>query len=513
MSAVDVIWRLRVGQASRLTAGVLTLCGTGMPVLAQEVASRTMLVEPSASVTQTLTDNMHLTSEKFTDAVTQLTAALRVTSRSGRVQGVLDYALNGYIYARESGSNAVQNSLSANGRAELVENWLTVNGRASIGQQAVSAFGTQYVDNAPGRANRTEVRTFELTPSIHGRVAGDIDYQASLSRGASRTDTTDLVGNSTTTSGTLSFGSGRGGLLGWNAYLSRRHVDYEASRATEADTANLTLSYQAADDLRLSSSMGREWTNYRTAEKTGNGTWGIGAQWSPSARTQLNADVTHRFYGTGYQVSFLYRWPRSMLRVGSSRDVNTNDSTSPGQLSTAYDLYSAQFALAYPDPVLRDLAVRSFLQSAGINPNKAVTAGFLPGAATLQTRNEVTYSMQGIRSNLAVTASSSITNRLDRSMVLPGDLNNADRIEQRVYSMTLGHRLTPTTGLSLDLSRQSNIGTSSAQASVLRSLSVNLTTSFGQRSTASLAARHVVFDSTSQPYTENAVIATFGLRF
>jgi uncharacterized protein (PEP-CTERM system associated) len=47
----------------------------------------------------------------------------------------------------------------------------------------------------------------------------------------------------------------------------------------------------------------------------------------------------------------------------------------------------------------------------------------------------------------------------------------------------------------------------------LRSLSVNLTTSFGQRSTASLAARHVVFDSTSQPYTENAVIATFGLRF
>ena len=98
-------------------------------------------------------------------------------------------------------------------------------------------------------------------------------------------------------------------------------------------------------------------------------------------------------------------------------------------------------------------------------------------------------------------------------MVLPGDLNNADRIEQRVYSMTLGHRLTPTTGLSLDLSRQSNIGTSSAQASVLRSLSVNLTTSFGQRSTASLAARHVVFDSTSQPYTENAVIATFGLRF
>ncbi|MBK9234560.1 MAG: hypothetical protein IPO19_00255 [Rhodoferax sp.] len=47
----------------------------------------------------------------------------------------------------------------------------------------------------------------------------------------------------------------------------------------------------------------------------------------------------------------------------------------------------------------------------------------------------------------------------------------------------------------------------------MRSIGLNLTTSLGQRSTASLAARHVVFDSNTQPYTENALIASFGLRF
>lgn len=513
MLAVDVPLHWRAGGASRTACAILLLGGCTLSAQSQEAVARALVIEPSVSVTQTLTDNMHLTSDKLSDAVTQLTAALRVTSRTGRVQGVLDYALNGYVYARESGSNAVQNTLNANVRAELVEDWLTINGRASIGQQAVSAFGVQYVDNAPGRANRTVLRTYELTPTIHGRLAGNIEYQANLSQGASRSDTTDVVGNSTTTSGSLSLGSNRSGVLGWNAHLSRRHVDYEASRATEADTANFTLSYRAADDLRLTASGGREWTNYRTAEKTGNGTWGVGGQWTPSTRTQLNADVSHRFYGTGHQLSFQYRWPRSMLRISSSRDVNTNDSSGPAALATAYDLYYAQLAVAIPDPVVRDAFVRSYLQNTGINPNKLITTGFLPGAATLQSRNDVMFSMQGIRSNLALTASSSVTNRLDRSMVSPGDLGDADRIEQRVYSMTLGHRLTPTTGISLDLSRQSNTGTSSAQASVLRSMSLNLTTSLGQRSTATLAARHVVFDSTSQPYTENAVIATFGLRF
>lgn len=482
---------------------------------AQEGRAGGITVVPGAQITETVTDNLRLQSaNKVADAVTQLTASLRVNSPSGRVQGNLDYALSGFVYARGNGTSSFQNTLTGQFRADLVDNWLALDGRAQIGQQAVSAFGTQSIDRGLPNANRTEVRSYQVTPSVRGSLGAAVDYQASVSQGATRTDASNERGNVDTTTAALSLSSPRGAVLGWQAGLSRSRTDYATSRATDSETATLGLNYMPTPGLVVHANAGRESNNFSTQAQRANATWGAGADWSPSTNIRVSGQMDHRFFGNGYRLSAEYRLPRSVFRFSSSRDVNDPSAQSSfGALATAYDLFYAQFAGIAPDPVKRDELVRSYLQFYGISPTAQVATGFLPSAATLQRRTELSYALQGVRSNVVLTVSNSVSSRIDSLSAGVDDLSNTNLVRQRSYSFTLGHRLTPVTGLSLDLSRQDNSGDGTGQSNSLRTIRLNLTTSLGPRSTGSLSARHVVFDSTMQPYTENALVATFGLQF
>jgi uncharacterized protein (PEP-CTERM system associated) len=506
---------VRGGRRAGLTLVALVVVGWGGGVHAQDVApARAISFEPSVSASQLLTDNVRLTPAKSHEAITQLSAALRLSSRTGRVQGTLDYALNGYVYARDSGANTAQNTLNAAVRADVIENWLTVDGRATIGQQAVSAFGVQSVDPLLGRKNLARIRSYDIAPAVHGRALGDLEYQARLSRGATRSSEADSQGDATTTSATASLGSARNNRFNWNVGLSRQKVDYVAGRTTDSDTASLTLGYVPSADWRASVNAGRESNNYRTQDKTATSRWGVGAEWTPSASTRVAGQWDHRFFGNGYQLSLDYRLPRSVIRLSSARDISDPlQQASTINLGTAYDLIYAQFASVEPDPVRRDLLVRSYLQSYAIDPARIVSAGFLTNEATLSQRTELSYAMQGVRDTLIISVMSNSSSRLSRLAAGTGDFANSDVVRQRVYTLSLGHKLTPNTGINLDLQDQTTAGSSTSQASTLRAIRLNLSTALGPRSTASLAARHVVFDSTVQPYTENALIATFGLRF
>ena len=62
---------------------------------------------------------------------------------------------------------------------------------------------------------------------------------------------------------------------------------------------------------------------------------------------------------------------------------------------------------------------------------------------------EVAYVLEGVRSSLTLSAGLTTSGSLDPATTAADDLAEADSICQRRLAMTLGHRLTPTTGLSL----------------------------------------------------------------
>ena len=485
--------------------------------LAQSGQGGALSVNSSLSATQTITDNSTLSShDKVADAITQLTASLRLSSRTGRIQGALDYTLNGYIYGRSGSSNNLQNSLGANFVADVIDNWFSITGSAQIAQQSVSAFGTQSID--PGLAgkngNRTEVRTAQLSPAVRGRFGDLAAYSAQVTTGVTRSGAADARGDSDFNSTGLTLGSLPGDRVSWSASANHAHTDYGGGLTTNFDAIRLTSGYGLGNDLRFSGSVGREWTDMIGGRRTATATWGLGANWSPGPRTRVSAQFDHRFFGNGYSLSLEHRLARSMLRISSSRDVSDPSAGAASRpLGTAYDLFYSQFASVEPDPAKRDQLVRSFLQGQGISPGAALYPGLLASRPMLQRMTEVAYVLEGVRSSLTLSAGLTTSGSLDPATTAADDLAEADSIRQRRLAMTLGHRLTPTTGLSLELSRQSTAGSASSQSNTLRSARLSLTTSLGQRSSASLTARHAVFDSSTAPYTENALIATFGLRF
>jgi uncharacterized protein (PEP-CTERM system associated) len=119
--------------------------------------------------------------------------------------------------------------------------------------------------------------------------------------------------------------------------------------------------------------------------------------------------------------------------------------------------------------------------------------------------------LQGVRSSVTAQVNRAVTSRLAGNLN-QGDLATISRIEQRSYSLTGSHQLTPLQGLSLTVSRLESRGDNSSQSINLTSLTANWSARLGPRLSAFLGARHSRSEGVTA-YTENAVYANLTQQF
>ena len=503
---------------ARCAAAAAVLLFAAGPSLAQQGGggARALTVTPSASVTQTLTDNVLLDdARKRSDAITEVTVGVSLASR-GRVRGFLDYQLTGSVHAREGGENNVANSLRAGMSAVLIDDFLFLDGSASIAQQTVSAFGVQTTNSASDR-NRTEVRSYTITPSMRGLIGNWARYDARWTRTQQSAAASEL-GDSTEDSVAVTLSSATASRVGWSLSAVQQRSDFDAGRTTDTKHAKGTLSYRATPELGLNASAGREWSDLLGPDDGGRRTWSLGLYWTPSERTRLNLQRERRFFGDTNAVSFEHRMKRSTWRFSSSEDISTSSPSLANAGTVAlYTLYDALYAQQHPgaDAVERDQKVMEQLRREGRGRDDVVSIGYLQSAVTLTKRQEFGFAYSALRTTVSLSASRSDSRRIDQSpeTVPRDDVARAGRVKQSVISATLGHRLNPTDSLNLLLMQQRTQGSTSDQQSDLKSISLNWAGQFGIRSSVSFGARHVEFDSVATPYTENAIFATLGVRF
>ncbi len=467
-------------------------------------AGRSTSVVPVFSLSQTVTDNVDLSStNRRADAITQLSPGIRISSQAGRIRGSLDYTLNALVYARDQNRSEIQNALSSAFVAEVVENHFSVDARASISRQSISAFGVQSAGTTSSNSNSTEVRTLSVTPVLRGNIAGVAEAQARLVFSKTSGQAT-ATGDSTTT-GLVAGLAGRQGLFGWSADVSELTNEFSGGRKTKQGSATLGLNYVPDVDWRLSARLGRESNDVLSIEREVTSTWGVGADWSPSPRTQLSARKDHRYFGDSHSLTFQHRMARTVFRLADVRD-SSSDLAGEGSLNavTAYENLSAQLARIEPDPIRRDVLVRSILAQSG---------GFLTSGVSLSRRQDASVAFQGLRSSAVIGLSRSDTRRLGAAAPGGGDLSRTDRVKQSTYSLTLGHRLDPTTSASVTAALLRTADSGTLPGNDQKSVNFSLSNQFGQRTFVSLTLRHVTFDSASGPYTENAAIATLSLQF
>lgn len=495
--------------------GTLATLSLSSSAVAQETGGAKgsgLTMTPRLSVTETWTDNNNLQgAAKDAALITILTPGINVSSRTGRLRGSLDYSLNNILYIKSEQKNRTQQALTAAVIAELVEKTLFIDAQASISQQAASAFGLQSQANTANNSNRNEVAALTLSPYLRGQLAGIAAVE--LRGNAAETNAKNTIaGDTRTTGGSLNFSSLSSGPLGWWATAMTQHSTFKAGTSHRNTSANIGLRYRPDVDVQLGVNVGRERNDLAGNGNDTSAAYGLNGTWSLSPRTTLAGDWQHHTYGNSHSLNFDHRMARSAWRFSDSQSVTLGGVGGAGGLRSNYDLLFLQYASQEPDPVRRDALVRSSLQTLGLSPDAISTLGFLSASPTLQRRQDLSFSLQGLRTTVTAMVSRSNSRRLGAATAAVDDFSQSATIVQRSVSLNLLHRLTPDSNVSLSLSQQESRGTSAALSTTLRSVLANWSGRLGRRLSVSLGARHTGFDGATK-YSENAVFATLIQQF
>lgn len=506
-----------VSGAGPVTGGTLGTVGAG---LLGTPSGRSFRITPRVALTETLTSNATLTAtDPRADLITQVTAGVQMASTGGRLRGFVDYALTGVHYARGSAGFNTQNNLRAALTAEVLERRGFIDVDANVSQRSVSAFGTQSSDPALANANRTEVRTYRVSPYLRGAIADAATYEARLTRTGSNVAASNVSNVSTSTASLLLGGAGGGARkFNWSADASRQVVDFSSGTRRESDRLNGVLIYIPVPELRLSLIGGREANNFASVDKTSRNVYGARLNWIPSPRTSAVAEAQRRFFGNSHVLSLSHRMARSAVLVSDTRDVVVSGTQADGGVrATVFDLYFLQFSRIEPDAVLRAALVNDFLRANGLDPQALLPFSLVTSAISLQRLQQLSFTWFGLRDTLTLVGTRTNTQRLANSVTSgAGDLSTFSGIRQQSVAATLTHRLTPISNLTATLLQTQSAGdstTATVQSTRLRSANLSWSMRINPRAAATLSARHQRFDSTTGSYNESALIANLNLTF
>lgn len=471
---------------------------------AQDGGRGAFTVSAAVSVSQSFTDNRRLSdADKQWDAVTQVSPSVRISSRSGRVQGSLDYSLNAQVHANESYRGEVRNALASAFSVTAIDQQLWLDVRASISQQPLSAFGVQSATALPRDSNRGEIRTVSAGPTFRTQLGSQAQLEARLNWSRSSGGSAVNADSQTRLASARVFGQYGG--MNWSLDVADTQTEYETGRDTGNRRYGLNLNYRPHYEWQFMFRLGRETESVRSLNSQTTSNWGTGATWTPTPRTQVNAQYDKRYFGDSYSLGITHRMARSVWSYIESRDANGGAASDRGlSYANSYDALFNQLAAQVPDPIQRDQQVRAMLAAQG---------GFTSRAATVDRRRTASMVLNGVRTSFTLSAYQNQSQRLDGSTTAVDDLSVAQRVRQHGLSAGASYRLSPVSSASLNFS-SSSTGNSGAQAgNGLKTLTASYSNQLAQRVSLSLSLRRSVFDSVSQPYTESGGLASIGMQF
>ncbi len=481
-----------------------------------QAASRAWTITPRIGLTETLSDNINLSSTNTqTGFISQLSPGIRIDARTARLKMFLDYSLNGLRYSTGNSSSQAQNVLNAFGTLEAIDNWLFLDFSGNISQQIINPFGVQTPSNIYDNSNLTQTSTYRLSPYIKGQLGGSADYFLRYNVSATNYQ------NSSLSNVTLSqwIGQIRGNTrfqnLNWTIDGSQQNTDYSLGRNYDDGRLRGVLTYKLFPEFSLSGSGGWETNNYQSLNNEVQSTYGYGINWTPTERTQVSGFQEHRFFGNGYNVLLSHRFPLSSIRYTAIRDVSLipNQFTSSG-MGTVYDMYFDQFSNLIPDPVARSAYVTNLLNQLGVAPNAQAVSDYAAQRPRVQTSQQLTYVLYGARNSLTLIAARNENEALTVFGQNTNIAGQASRVTQQGFTVSFAHRLTPLTALNLLGSRmESQSGLTNVLNTTMTTYQVGVSTRFGAKTAGSLNLRRSEFDSDTSPYTENALVGSITMFF
>jgi uncharacterized protein (PEP-CTERM system associated) len=492
------------------------------PLQAADTASttsaphRTVTVHPRISVQETFTNNVRLVdSGAQSENITEIAPGISVNVDAANLRAVFEYSATQVLYANNTSSNQVQNTLNTTGTLEAINNWAFIDFAGSIGQQSISAFGTQSSGDTLINANQSEVSNYRISPYIRGRLSDAANYEARLSRTITQAalPTGKATDDSTDAYAKLRSPTERVG-LGWSVETREQTANFSVARSTQSNRINFGLPYTFTPQVSLAAYAGSETNNFASPAKETYSTSGVGMVWSPGPLTKLDALFENRSFGDAHALTFEHRTPRTAWKLSDVKDVSVNPGVAIGVGNgNVYDLLYSQFASVQPDPLARAQLVNNYLQSQGISPNAAVTNGYLASSLALQKRQEFAVALLGIRDTITVIAMQSNARNIDTAAQGAGDLANGATVQQHGVNVNYAHRLTPEASVGLGVSQQvsANGSASATQDTRTDSLKTYFTQSLSSKGILTLELRRTMSQGILS-YSETAISCSINIR-
>ena len=496
-------------------------------------------VQPTLAVSAVVTDNAQLASDdqKRSDVIGDVNAGVIVRSRGARVNVNGDVGLEFVGYARDSEPSRVLPRGRIDLNAILVERALFFDGELSavrtrsdpLAAQSDSVSTANTVSSVSLRAS--PYFAHEFTPLVSAGARSDTVVTRNHQDGSSG----GSVPDGSTYQHDVANITRKAAPVGFSLDASHENTTYQNDDTSVLRTDFLQATLSAALDTDLVAGLvgGREHARYAGVSQDDT-TYGAMLQWHPSSRTALDLDAEHHYFGTGWNLHFRDRLPRTTVDLSLTRMASASASsfglTGPdsdptlllaGLLSnrpgdTDSGTANTGTSSSSSTGTSTNQSVDQFVQARGLPTTFSQPLQITSESAQLATRAALNLIHTGPRDTLYASA------WYQKATALPGAAPTplATTFDSRQWGGSLGlyHRLTPQVsgGAEIEWSTIEGLGARDGDSQRQVTGTLSLTQRLGPRTTLSAGLRHfaahVVLNSTSTTTEVRENQAFAGLR-
>ncbi|NEX64185.1 TIGR03016 family PEP-CTERM system-associated outer membrane protein [Noviherbaspirillum galbum] len=476
-------------------------------------------VSPGIGLRQSYSDNINLSTgpAAMHDWVTELIPRLDVAVEGARFKLRGQYALHYLRYHNESNPSQVQHTAVFDAHGDLVKDWLYLDSAVNVSQQRLSSFGPQFIDPVNLTANRTEVRTYSLSPYL--RHEFDSTATSELRYTWQKTESSEtraLDGQTDRLLASVSSGP-RFGRWGWTLTADQEKIDYASADDVKLNRYTAQVKYAITPRVALNATAGYENNNYvYTGSSPSGRLWSVGASWTPSERSLLSASLGHRYFGSTYSLTAQHRSAHTAWNVTYNEDVSTQNATPRADAVETASFLNQLWAASIPDPAARQRIVNAFILANNLPATLSSNIFGLSNRVYLQRTWLASVAFEGARNTVLLQLTSQRRRPLDAGTPAgTGVTVLSDDVLQTGLSGTWSMRLSPLTSIdaTAGLARISSF--SNDRLDRIKTMRLGLSHQIGKRTTGLVEVRRQQRFSNvpDQDYTENALAFFVSMQF
>ncbi len=493
---------------------------------------------PTVGVAETYSDNPGLLTddEAHGQWISEATPGFKLSNRSRRLR--LDALGEWHFYSYQDKNTPRthdrERRYTFDADALLVENLLSLEASANGSRQATSAFGPRFTQPY-STFNRTDVRTWSVSPVVRHRFGSFADLQMRVTRDSVQNDgdiAANAFANSKSTTGQFTLGSPANalGAFGWGLQYQHQDLQTERYGDSTSENASLNLRYRLNSTLDGVFTIGHDSYEYTGMNnRSGGPSYLMGGIWTPSPRTSIDARIGHSYLGRTGSLNAVQRNRHLVSRVLYSDQVTTTRAQFllPAAIDTAAML-DRLFSASISDPIARALAVQAYMASAGLPPSLANNINYLSNRYMRERRLQAALIYNMAHSTITLSAYRSeriaLSEQQTDSDLLGSQLNSLnDNVRQKGVDLSFNYRLSARSALNAAAVASRATSLTTGIVSPSHQLTLGLTRQFGRKTNAMLELRHTAGNGGTPSlnglfagagsYTENAITATLAVQF